>query len=55
MSLSAILPPLQNRQFSTHEIGHFYFALIGHYHFAVTEKYVEKVKFNSYDWTITNL
>jgi hypothetical protein len=36
MSLSAILPPLQNRQFSTPEIGHFYFALIGHYHFAVT-------------------
>jgi hypothetical protein len=36
MSLSAILPPLQNRQFITREIGHFYFALIGHYHFAVT-------------------
>jgi hypothetical protein len=36
MSFPAILPPSKNRQFSTSQTGHFYFANTGHYHFAVT-------------------
>jgi hypothetical protein len=36
MSFPAILPPSENRQFSTFQTGLFYFAQTGHYHFAVT-------------------
>ncbi len=48
MSLSAILPPSKPRQFSTSQIGHFYFAHIGHYHFAVTAETKRQISKSTY-------